>query len=79
MFEKMVDLLDVPLDKNKLLIYKFEEIENCLDVLRVEYDIDRGYNSYNASNKLIEKNISPYTLDIIKYLYKEDFDTFEYD
>lgn len=78
MFLKMSDILDVDLGEN-LLIYRFEELETCLDHLRVEYDIKNDYKSYNFSKISTEKNINKETTQLIYQLYKEDFEKFEYE
>lgn len=76
MFLKMSDILDVELGE-KLLIYKVEEIQTCLEFLKSNYGIDEEYNKYNYSDNN-EKNISDETVELIHELYEEDFERFEY-
>ena len=63
----------------KLTIYKFEEIPDCIETLKDEFSIDGNYKYYNQSNKLIEKNITQETKELIYELYEKDFENFNYD
>ena len=78
MFLKMSDILDIKLG-TKLTIYKFEEIPDCIETLNDEFSIDGNYKYYNQSNKLIEKNITQETKELIYELYEKDFENFNYD
>ena len=78
MFLKMSDILDIKLG-TKLTIYKFEEIPDCIETLKDEFSIDCNYKYYNQSNKLIEKNITQETKELIYELYEKDFENFNYD
>ena len=78
MFLKMSDILDIKLG-TKLTIYKFEEIPDCIETLKDEFSIDGNYKYYNQSNKLIEKNITQETKELIYELYEKDFENFNYD
>lgn len=77
MFLKMSEILDLDLG-DKLLVFKFENIKECVDYLRSEYNISKDHKHYNSSKKTTEKNISKETMNLIYSLYKEDFDRFGY-
>ena len=77
MFLKMSEILDVDLGDN-LLIFKFEELDSCIDYLKSNYNITEEYKHYNSSERSTEKNITKKTLNLIYNLYKEDFDRFGY-
>lgn len=76
MFLTMSDILDIELGE-KLLIYKFENMQKCTEFLRSEYSVQNEHKHYNSSKK-IPKNISDSTLEFIYQLYKEDFIRFNY-
>lgn len=77
MFLQMSDILDVELNE-KITIFKFEEIDKCINYLKDNYNIQKRYLPHNQSNKKIEKNITENTCEIIRDLYKKDFERFGY-
>lgn len=78
MFLKMNDILDVDFDE-KIKIYKFEEdLKKCVDFLKTNYGVHNEHHHFNSSNKKVEKNITQKTQELIRDLYKEDFERFNY-
>lgn len=78
MFLKMGDILDIDFGE-KVKIYKFEELNTCIDFLRMNYDIQGQHHHYNDSSKQVEKNITQKTCELIYDLYQEDFEKFGYE
>lgn len=76
MFLGMNDILDVNLD-NKLKIFKLENLKECSNFLRGHYNI-KGEHPHHNESKKIEKNITDTTIELIKNLYKKDFERFGY-
>lgn len=77
MFLRMSDILDIEVGE-KLKIFKFENLKECSIFLRKHYNIQKDHLHHNGSNKKIEKNITESTLEIIRELYKKDFEKFGY-
>ena len=77
MFLGMSDILDIDVDE-KLKIYRFEELNKCVDFLRSNYNIQNQHHHYNHSRRKTEKNITQETRELIRDLYKEDFERFNY-
>ena len=78
MFLKMSEILDLDLG-DKLLVFKFENIKECVDYLRSEYNVQGKHLHSNQSKKTISKNMSEETINNIYSLYKEDFEKFGYE